>query len=132
MSNKSVDIETALYNLLTADHYSASAHIIPAGLENTLPHIHVVRTGGTTSDRVIEANSVDFDVYAGTQMDAMETACDLCGWVRDLVGQTVGTQCYESEVITLPYNNPDPRHPNIGRATLKAQITIRTKEVSNA
>ena len=76
---------------------------------------------------VIETSYVDFDVYNATQMDAMETARDLCGWVRDLVGQTVGTQCYGSEVITLPYHNPDPRHPNIGRATLKAQITIRTK-----
>lgn len=130
MSNQSVDIETALYSLLTTDKYIASAHVIPAGLENKLPHIHVTRTGGSTSDRVIDTNNVDFDVYAVTQMDAQETANALCGWVRDLVGQTVGTPCYEAEIITLPYRNPDPRHPNIGRATFKAQITIRTKEVN--
>lgn len=125
--NASVDIETALYNLLTADKYSASAHVIPATLGNTLPHIHVVRTGGVTRDVVIDIVSVDFDVYAETQADAMETATAFCGWVRELEGTTVGSPCYASEITTLPYHNPDPRHPNIGRATLKAQITIRTK-----
>lgn len=125
--NASVDIETALYNLLTADKYSASAHVIPATLGNTLPHIHVVRTGGVTRDVVIDIVSVDFDVYAETQADAMETATEFCGWVRELEGTTVGSPCYASEITTLPYHNPDPRHPNIGRATLKAQITIRTK-----
>ena len=119
----SIDIETALYDLLTAAGYSASAH--------TIPHVHVVRTGGFTNDRVMDFNSADFDVYAATQADAMETAAALTGWVRDLEGGTVGgSPCYGAEVTTLPYHNPDPRHPNIGRATLKAQITIRTQEVN--
>lgn len=126
--NKSVDIQTALYDLLTTDEYSASAHVIPATLGSTFPHVHVTRTGGFTHDRVMDTNSIDFDVYADTQMDAMEVASDLCGWARDLEGKDVGGEpCYSSEIVTLPYNNPDPRHPNIGRATFKAQITIRTK-----
>ena len=59
------------------------------------------------------------------------TAAVLTGWVRDLEGGTVGgSPCYGAEVTTLPYHNPDPRHPNIGRATFKAQITIRTQEVN--
>lgn len=129
----SIDIETALYDLLTAAGYSASAHTIPATLGQTLPHVHVVRTGGFTNDRVMDFNSVDFDVYADTQADAMETAAALTGWVRDLEGETVGgSPCYDAEVTTLPYHNTDPRHPNIGRATFKAQITIRTQEVNNA
>lgn len=125
----SVDIETALYDLLTAGGYSASAHMIPATLGASFPHVHVVRTGGYTADRVLEFNSIDFDVYAGTQIDAMEAASRLCGWIRELEGKTLETPCYSAEVTTLPYHNPDPRHPNIGRATVKAQITIRTKEV---
>ena len=124
----SIDIETALFELLESDGYSASAHSIPATLGKDYPHIHVTRTGGFTKDMVMEFNSVDFDVYAATQADAMEAASDLCGWVRDLEGETVGTQCYAAEVITIPYRNPDPRHPNIGRATLKAQITVRIQE----
>lgn len=126
-TRKSTDIETAIYNLLAAAQYSASAHVIPKTLGTALPHIHVTRTGGYTADRVMEFNSVDFDVYDKTQADAMETASDLCAWVRDLEGEDVDTPCYSSEITTLPYNNPDPRHPNIGRATFKAQITIRTK-----
>lgn len=130
--NYSLDIETALYSLLAESGYSASAHTIPAALGNTLPHIHVTRTGGFTSSRVMEFNQVDFDVYAATQGDAMAAASVLCGWVRDLEGTSVGSPCYSAEVTTLPYNNPDPRHPNLGRVTLKAQIINRSMEVNNA
>lgn len=124
---KSVDIETALYNKLTADSYSASAHALPASLGTTLPHIHVTRTGGYTSDLVVETNQVDFDVYADTSADAMAYACNLCDWVRGLEGVALTTPCYSAEVNTLPYSNPDPRHPNLGRATFKAQILLRTR-----
>ena len=93
-----------------------------------LPHVHVVRTGGTTSDMVIEETNVDFDVYAEDQADAMTIATKVCGWVRDLPQQKIDFLCYSAEVVTLPYANPDPRHPTLGRATLKALIRIRTKE----
>lgn len=125
----SVDIATALYDLLTEDGFDASAHSIPATIGQDLPHVHVTRTGGYTADRVLEFNSVDFDVYALTQADAMEAASELCGWVRALEGVTLGTPCYSAEISSIPYHNPDPRHPNLGRVTLKAQITIRNKEV---
>lgn len=119
---KSLDIETALYGMLEADGYSASAHAVPATLGETLPHIHVVRTGGYETDMVIEINQVDFDVYAEDQADAMAEAADLCGWVRELIEDF----CYRAEITTLPYANPDPRHPTIARATFKARILTRT------
>lgn len=122
------DIETALYNALTNADISASAHAIPATLGATLPHVHVVRTGGYESDMVIETHYVDFDVYAADQADAMDAAVRVCGIVRDLEGTTLETPCYRSEITTLPYGNPDPRHPSISRATFKAQIITRTKE----
>lgn len=118
------DIETEVYTLLTDDGYSASAHRIPASLSESLPHVHVVRTGGYTSDLVIETINVDFDVYAEDEADATEEACALCGWVRDLTG--TGTY-YRAEITTLPYNNPDPRHPTVARVTFKAQLITRTK-----
>lgn len=117
------DIETALYEQLTESDYSASAHAVPASLGDSLPHIHVVRTGGYESDMVIETNYIDFDVYADDQASAMEEASAMCGWVRDLKGGF----CYRAEITTLPYRNPDPRHPNIARATFKAQILTRTE-----
>lgn len=126
----SSDIETALYELLTADEYNASAHALPA--EFTLPHIHVTRTGGFTTNLVIETNNIDFDVYAEDAADAMTAASNLCGWIRSLEGDDVDTPCYQSEITTLPYDNPDPRHPTLARATVKAQILIRTKGTNNA
>lgn len=118
----SKDIETALYERLSISGYSASAHAVPPDLGNTFPHVHVIRTGGYEKDLVIEINRVDFDVYAADPADAMEAACVLCGWIRELTGDF----CYNSEIYTLPYSNPDPRHPNIARATVKAQIVTRT------
>ena len=76
---------------------------------------------------VIEANNIDFDVYADDAADAKAEASNLCGWVRDLPGRDIGI-CYYAEIITLPYGNQDPRHPNIARATFKAQINTRIKE----
>ena len=118
----SKDIETALYEKLTEAGRSASAHAIPPNLGAHLPHVHIVRTGGYEKDMVIEINRVDFDVYASDPADAMTVASQLCGWARDLVGEF----CYTAEITTLPYSNPDPRHPNIARATFKAQILTRT------
>ena len=126
------DIETALYELLVSKGMSASAHALPSTLGGTLPHVHVVRTGGYTTDLVVEENSVDFDVYAADQADAMTAASDLCAWVRSLAGTDVGTTCYSSEIETLPYNNPDPRHPTIGRVTFKARIKTRVRSKNNA
>ena len=121
------DIETALYERLEADGYGASAHAVPADLGSSLPHIHVVRTGGDESDIVLESHRVDFDVYHADPASAMEAACQLCGWVRELPGTTVGAVCYQTRILTLPYDNPDPRHFSISRVTFKAQILTRTK-----
>lgn len=127
------DIETALYKLLISEGVSASAHALPSTLGKAFPHVHVVRTGGYTTGLVIELNSVDFDVYAADQADAMKSASNLCALVRSLAGTNVnGAECYASEVTTLPYNNPDPRHPNIGRVTFKAQISTRVRRENNA
>ena len=125
---KSNDIETGLQARLEADGYHASAHSVPAAIGANLPHVHVTRTGGYTMDMVVEYNIVDFDCYAQDPADAMTVASDLCAWVRDLGASTVGSYCYASEVTTIPYGNPDPRHPTIGRATFKAQILTRIKE----
>jgi len=116
------DIETALYEKLTEAEYSASAHAIPPDLGKRIPHVHIVRTGGNEKDKVIEVNRVDFDVYASDLADAMTLASQLCGLVRDLAGDF----CYTSEITTLPYGNPDPKHPNIARVTFKTQILTRT------
>lgn len=125
-----LDIETALYNALTDEGHSASAHKLPASLGDTLPHIHVTRTGGSNASLVVDSHNVDFDVYAEDDADAMEIASNMCAWIRSLAGSTSNPPCYVSEVTTLPYKNPDPRHPTLARATVKALITTRTIEAA--
>lgn len=118
------DIETLLYDLLTDSGYSASAHALPTTLGDQFPHVHVTRTGGFEQDIVLEGHYIDFDVYAEDMADAMEEAGNLCGWVRAL-GDDPGSPCYAAKILTLPYNNVDPRHMGIGRVTFKAQILTR-------
>lgn len=120
------DIETELYNLLISAQYSASAHSVPATLGAGFPHVHVTRTGGCENDMVIESNYIDFDVYAEDYADSAEEAAKLCGWIRELEGD----YCYRSRITTLPYNNPDPRRPDIARTTIKAELLTRTIERS--
>lgn len=125
---KTVDIETALYTALSLAGYSASAHSLPATLGSSLPHVHVTRTGGYESDMILNGHYVDFDVYDEDFADAMEEADVLTGWVRDLEGEDLDTPCYVSRIMTLPYNNLDPRHQDLGRVTFKAEIMTRIKE----
>ena len=119
---KTKDIETALYEQFTDDGYSASCHAIPSTLGQNMPHIHIVRTGGYEADLVVETNYIDFDVYADNDADCMAIASHLCGYVRDI------PWAYMSEISTLPYHNPDPRHPSVARVTFKAQIVTRTED----
>ena len=87
-----LDIETALYYLLIADNYSASAHAVPATLGATSPHIHVTRTGGSNTSVVIDVHQVDFDVYAKDQADAMTAALCAAGcgiWLEQISEQFV-------------------------------------------
>lgn len=121
---KTKDIETALAERLRAQGTSASAHMIPKTLGESLPHAHIVRTGGYEKNIVIEFHNIDFDVYAQDAADAMEAACDMTDWIRGLQGDF----CHAAKITTLPYANPDPRHPGLSRTTVKAQITTRVKE----
>ena len=116
------DIETKLYEELTAKGYHVSAHVIPTTLAKNLPHVHITRTGGFTADLVVETHQVSFDIYAKNADEAMETACKLTGDIRSL------DNVHYAEVVTLPYHNPDPRHPTLPRVTFNSQIITRPQE----
>ena len=117
-----IDIEDAIQAALNADNIKASAPPVPANLG---PCVFVHRTGGFTQAYVQDVHTVDFDCYAETEAEAMAAACRLTGWVRAL--QDLGVPVYETETTTLPYNNPDPNHPTLPRATFSAQITTRVE-----
>lgn len=119
-----IDIEDALQAALNADGIAACAPPVPANLAE---QVVVVATGGYSQAYVQDVHAVSFDCYASGETEAMSRACALTRWVRALPGKTVGTYCYGAEVETLPYNNPDPAHPTLARATFAARITTRVR-----
>ncbi|MBR2838985.1 MAG: hypothetical protein IKE55_09395 [Kiritimatiellae bacterium] len=127
MRGDTIDIEAALVEALGAAGVGASAPPVPATLGAALPWAHVTRTGGSEAAYVQDVHRVDIDVYGSTEAAAAQAAGRLCGLVRSLAGSALGgVPCYSASIETLPYSNPDPRHPTLPRVTLKAQITTRT------
>ena len=125
---ETIDIEGALVAALKERGTSASAPPVPSRLGSTLPHVHVTRTGGDEVSIVQDRHRVDVDVYAATSAAAMSAVCELTGWLRSLVGSTLGgVPVYDARVDTLPYDNPDPLHPTIPRATFKASLVTRVQ-----
>lgn len=122
-----IDIEDAVRSAIASPSLGASAPPVPPDLGEVLPWVHVTRTGGSEAGPVLDAHLLDLDVYHAAEASAMETAGALCGAVRDLAGRELGgVPCYRASVTTLPYNNPDPRHPTLARCTLKIQVLTRT------
>lgn len=119
---KTIDIEDALQAALNADGVKAAAPPVPANLG---PSVYVHRTGGYGTQYVQDLHTVDFDCYADTEAEAMAQACDLTAWVRALEGRELTAPVYIAQITTLPYNNPDPNHPSLARATFSTQITTR-------
>ena len=120
------DIEAGLGELLEAEGVSASAPPVPANLGDNLPHVHVTRTGGNRAIMVQDMHMVTLDVYADTEAAAMARADGLTAWAVMLAGQTIGgAYCHDARLNSIPYNNPDPRHPNIARASFGVQLRTR-------
>ena len=124
-----IDIEAAL-----ADKFGpgTSAPPLPEGF--SLPFALFTRTGGDTSDRVSTTHNVSVDVYADTWAQAQAYAAELAGLIADLDGRNVGYSSNGSRIeapvyvsaCQAPYNNPDPKHPNVPRVTFMATLATRT------
>lgn len=124
---RTIDIEGALQAALSDSGWSASAPPWPADLGETLPHVHIVCTGGSRSLFVQDESNVSLHVYAATEAAAMEAACDLTAWVCELPGNPLGgSTCHAAQIVARPYSNPDPRHPDIARATVGIRVRTRT------
>lgn len=120
---QTIDIEDTLQAALNAAGIVASAPPVPANLK---PCVFVYRTGGFSQNYVQDAHSVDFDCYAENEAAAMAKACELTAWVNALPqAQGLDTTVYAATITTLPYNNPDPNHYTLARATFSVQIITR-------
>ena len=124
-----IDIEAALAD---AAGPSTCAPPLPEGF--SLPFALFTRTGGDTSDHIYTTHNVSVDTYAETWAQAQEYAARGAAWICNLEGQTIGygedDDRVEVPVYTAtcqaPYNNPDPKHPNVPRVTFMATLATRT------
>lgn len=126
-----IDIEAAL-----ADKFGAgsSAPPLPEGFTASLPWVLFTRVGGDASDRVYTTHDVSVDVYAATWAAAQKAAANAAGFIAALdgrsIGYTEGSDRIEAPVYVAscqaPYNNPDPKHPNVPRVTFMANLATRT------
>ena len=124
MTVRTIDIEDAVASALLAAGFDAGAPPVPKDL--SAGRVQVTRTGGERHAMVIDDHRVDLDCWAESDAAAMELADLLTDAVYALEGtDLLGVPCYSSAVTTLPYGNPDPRHPTLCRATLKARVTTR-------
>ena len=101
----------------------ACATPIPENLGDALPLAVVYNVGGSRVDLTVDRAALSVDVYAATPADAMSWAavcCAACAAFPDYSGGAV--QWYQCDVNTLPYDNPDPRHPTIPRVTFVCDL----------
>lgn len=128
-----IDIEAAMAGWIESNGVTASAPPLSQDYTDRLPFAVVTRTGGSQRTRVLSTHSIDVDVYASTWAGAQTAANRIAAivakaeaedltWVED--GRTLSCPCYTS-TANLPYNNPDPRHPNVPRVTFSATVTTR-------
>jgi hypothetical protein len=132
---KPIDVEDALRidvkSLATSDEVTLStcAPPVPGSLEESLPIAMFSRVGGGRQSIVIDQHDVSVDVWAGADGDfgsAMDAANETASLVCDLEGRIInGRHWLSAKILTMPYGNPDPKHPTIPRATFSARMTIR-------
>ena len=123
--SKPVDIEYVLARAL-----GIHATPVPADLERRLPYVMATRTGGGRADLVVDNHFVDIDVWCEKDAwgQAADEAADVMSRVLELAGSTSGGAVVcAATVEAMPYNNPDPLHPDLARVTCSVEITARAE-----
>ena len=138
-----IDIEAGLAAALStvSSDITVSAPPLSADYAANLPFVLVTRTGGTdlggTAGRVYTTHNVDVDVYAPTWELAQMVGSVMWAAIKALPGEMLTYDWPEDDgdevsapVYTAdcgaPYNNPDPKHPNVPRVTFPATLATRT------
>lgn len=110
----------------------ASATPIPEDLGDVLPYAVVYNVGGyrDRDTRVLDVGAISVDVYADTPALAMSVCGDVAALLDALPDNAGAVQVYAAQVTTLPYDNPDPRHPTLPRATCAADVVTRGEVIT--
>ncbi|OXM99878.1 DUF3168 domain-containing protein [Bifidobacterium vansinderenii] len=128
-----IDVEDLLRNDLLRmlpDDVHVAAPPLPRALAGTLPYVLLTRVGGSRVNIVMDAHRVSIDVYSTSWSAATSLADMVGGAVAQLSNapQRVG-DWRGSNIITLPYANPDPDHPTIPRMTLLVELMHRSNVI---
>ena len=111
---------------------AASATPIPEDLGAALPYAVVYNVGGyrDAQTRVLDTGALSIDVYGETPAQAMDACRTVAALVNALQDADGSPQVYRSPITTEPYDNPDPMHPTIPRATCAADIVTRGEVIT--
>lgn len=112
---------------LTNAGFTAQPTPTPEDLGSELPVVIVSAPGGTRLNMVIDNPLFSVDVYAATIAAAMDTAREAFAVVCRLPFSPALNQWRDCTVQSLPYENPDPRHPSLARVSFTANVAIRAK-----
>lgn len=130
---KPIDFAAVVAEMVTAAlGYAASATPIPEDLGASLPYVVVYNVGGVRDarSRVLDTGALSVDVYAETPAQAMDACARVAALIDALPDAGGAVQVYAAQVTTLPYDNPDPRHPTIPRATCAADVVTRGEVIT--
>lgn len=116
-----IDIEDAMRIDLAAllDGCRVFAPPIPPDL--MAGDVLVTRVGGDRVSGVSHAYDVSIDVYASDDARAVELANTAHGIVSSLPLRDTATQ-YSAATAGVPYENHDPRAPQLARQTFRASV----------
>lgn len=119
-----VEIEGILAELATRETgIPSSAPPLPPDL--IPPMYQFSRIGGSSSNLVSDSHNVRIHVYADTWEQAQILANRCVGWLKGV--QFSDNPINSVGINALPYNNPDPNHPTIPRASFTAIVGCRSE-----
>lgn len=125
MSFIPVDIEDELRTALTSNELSVFAPPVPEDLSTRVPCAMVRRLGGVKKSLVVDSSNVIISVWAETDAEAMYHANNLVGKATEL--QFDHETIRRIDIVTEPYQNNDPIHPTLARASFSVQVTSKSK-----
>lgn len=108
--------------------WSCCAAPIPEDIGSELPFVVVTALGGLRHDLVVDDGDLSIDVYADTPGAANRHARRCQAAFAALEGHdAAGVHWKVCNVQTAAYNNPDPRHPTLKRATFRGVAVARAQ-----
>lgn len=124
--NLPVDVADVLQSLLNAAGHDACARPVPETLDALLPLTVVDPIGGGRRDVVLDRFAVRFYTWASTNADAIAESSAVMATLLLHEGEVLdGTTLYHVAPTAMPYEAPDPVHPDIPRACFTASVYLR-------